>query len=882
MLRVLLPRIRALFTRRRDESRLRREVNEHLELLAAEHVRHGLSPDAAREAARRDFGGVESMKDRYRDERRFNWLDNFTRDLRFGLRMVARRPGLLVVLVLTMALGIGINTAVFGLMRVLILSPLPVPEPDRIVFVTATDFQVHSIPNYIDLRDRNTTFSQLVAYRPSPMALETPDGARHVSGSLATGNYFEALGVRPIRGRFFTAADEAGPGSAPVAVLGFGFWNNTFRGDDAIVGREIRINGFPFTVIGVAPPGFRGMDLFYKGDLWVPMAMQQQIVGRLTLGVRGIRNSNRVFGRLRPGVTHEQAEADVNRVAAALVREYPEDNARLGYSVGRAGSSSDHTRGAAVRIVTSIFAFAGLVLLAVCVNLTSVLGARALERVPELATRASLGASRGRLIGQLVVETMLVCAAGCGAGLLVTAVLLRLMAALFDMPGLPVAFAVRLDTVAMGFAALLCLLTLAIGVTLPARQVWRSDPQLLLGRDTGRVTSRHTVRDLLLGVQVAMCCLLVAGCLTSLRGLQRSLAVPLGFDPDGVTIATFDLAQAGYSPDEGRAFQARALQAVAALPGVTEAAYAHSLPLTQIDQSSRFVYPEGTVEFGAATAINAQYFHVSPGYFAFMRTRLIAGREYTELDGPGQRRTVVNETFARRVIAVANAAQAVGKTFRINADAGPIEIIGVAEDGKYVSLHEEPHPVLFPAAMGAYQALTTIAVRSALPDEEVLAQVRNVVRRMDPRIPLRLEGRLTEALGFAFLPARAAATALTAFGVLAIVIAVLGIYGVAAYTISGRTREIGIRMAMGARPGQVIAGVLRSPIVTLCAGAAAGIVASIAAGRLLTTIVTNATTTEPIVLAGTVSAMMLAAGAAGWKPARRALTLDPARTLRES
>ena len=858
-------------------------MHTHLDLLAAEHVRRGFSPQAAREAARRDFGGVESMKDRYRDERRFNWLDNFTRDVRFGLRMVARQPGLLVIVVLTMALGIGINTTVFGLMRALVLSPLPVPEPDRIAFVTATDFRVHSIPNYRDLRDRNRTFSELVAYRPSSMAMNASHGAGQVWGTLATGNYFETLGIAPVRGRFFGAADESSPGSAPLAVLGYAFWNSTFRGDDAVIGREIRINGFPFTIIGVAPPGFRGTDLFYQSDLWVPMVMQREIMGRLNLDARGQRNNTRVFGRLNPGVTIEQAEADVNRIAAALAKEYPQHNARLRFTVGRAGSPSDMTRGEAVPVVTGIFVLAGLVLLAACVNLAGVLGARVLERAPELATRASLGASRGRLLGQLLVETTLVCAAGGVAGIAVADGLLRLLAALFVVPGLPVQFAVRIDTGAMGFAMVLCLLAVAIAVFVSARQAWKCDPQQLLVRSAApAVTRKNTTRDLLLGLQVAVCCVLVTGCLVSLRGLQRSLVVALGFDPEGVVIASFDLAKAGYSPEEGRAFQTRALQAVAALPGITEAAYAHSLPLTQIDTSTRFVYPEGTVEFGAATATAAQYFHVSPGYFAFMRTRLIAGREYTEFDGPGRRGTVINETFARHVVGVANPAQAVGKTFRINAQAGPIEVIGVVEDGKYVSLDEEPIPVLFPASMGAYQALTTIAVRSTLPDQEVLAQLRNVVRNMDPRVPLQLEGRLIDALGFAFLPVRTAATALTAFGLLAIVIAVLGIYGVAAHTVAGRTREIGIRMAMGARPGQVIAGVLRRPIVTLCAGAAAGIVASIAAGGLLTTIVTNATTTEPIVLAGTVSMMMLAAGAAGWKPARRALALDPARTLRES
>jgi ABC-type antimicrobial peptide transport system permease subunit len=319
---------------------------------------------------------------------------------------------------------------------------------------------------------------------------------------------------------------------------------------------------------------------------------------------------------------------------------------------------------------------------------------------------------------------------------------------------------------------------------------------------------------------------------------------------------------------------------VAALPGVTEAATAHALPLTQIDQSTRSVFPESAVDFGAASAISAQYFHVSPGYFAFMRTPLVAGREYTTVDGPERRIAIVNETFARQVIGVTDPASAVGRMFRVNAQT-PVEVVGVAADGKYVSLNEDRSPVLFLPSMSAYQALTTIVVRSTLPDTEVLAQLRSVVRSMDPRVPLQLEGRLTDAMGFAFLPARSAAIVLGAFGILAVVIAVLGIYGVAAHVLAGRTREIGIRMAIGARPMQVLVGVMKRPILSLGAGAAAGLAASVASGRVLTAVVSNATTTEPLVLAGTVSVLTLAAVAAAWKPGRRALRLDPARTLRE-
>lgn len=384
---------------------------------------------------------------------------------------------------------------------------------------------------------------------------------------------------------------------------------------------------------------------------------------------------------------------------------------------------------------------------------------------------------------------------------------------------------------------------------------------------------------MLLGLQLALCCVLVTGCFVSLRGLMQALALPLGFDPRGVTISIFDLGPAGYTADDGRRFQARLLDAVRALPGITEAAYANALPLTP-DQSTTTVFPESTTDFGPTRAISGASYQVSPGYFRVMRTRLLAGREFTAFDTTDRSRVaIVNETFTRRVVGTPDA---IGRRFRMGPGPNDIrEIVGVVEDGKYFSLSEDPRPTVFWPATDLYSSSTAIVVRSTLPPAEVMSQLRRVVRNLDARVPLQAEGPLSAANALFFLPARAATIALGAFGLLAISLALTGIYSLAAYSVSARVREIGIRLAIGARSHDVLRSILGRTAVILAAGACAGIAAGIAVSQLLTAVVYHASPGDPVILIAAAGTMAFVGLGAAWVPARRALAIDPAQTLRD-
>ena len=521
-----------------------------------------------------------------------------------------------------------------------------------------------------------------------------------------------------------------------------------------------------------------------------------------------------------------------------------------------------------------------LVLLAACANLASVLAVRVIDRFRELAIRASIGATRGQIFRQISTETLLLCLTGGVAGLALAVVVLRLLSRWQGPMGLPIQLDVAPDARLLVFAVVASLVTALCAVMAPARRACRSNAADLIRQVAGPIRVRRwTSRDALLGIQLALCCILITSCFVSLRGLTHALALPLGFDARGITVSIVDLNIVGYSPAEGLAFQTRALDAVRALPGVTEAAAANALPLTP-DQSSTAAYPESTADFGPASAISAAYYHVSPGYFRLMRTRLLAGREFTAFDTPESPRVaIVNETFARRVVGTADA---VGRQFRIGRRPDDLrQIVGVVEDGKYFTLTEDPRPAVFWPIAASYNSSTVIAVRSTLPTAEVTNQLRRVIRALDPRIPLMSDGPLSDANALFFLPARAATIALGAFGLLAISLALTGIYGLAAYSVSARVREIGIRLAVGARSFDVLRSILGRTAVILAAGACVGIAAGMAVSQLLTAVVYHASPGDPVVSIAAAGTMTLVGLGAAWVPARRALTVDPAQTLRE-
>jgi predicted permease len=711
------------------------------------------------------------------------------------------------------------------------------------------------------------------------MGLSAGAGAERVWGYLATGNYFDALGIQPALGRFFHAADDLRPGSSPLAVLSYASWQTRFQSDPQIVGKTIRINSLPYTVVGVAPRGFRGTELFYLPEIWVPMMMQAQIeASNPWLEERGTSNCW-VIGRLLPGVSRAAAEANLNALAAALGKEYPATDEGWKLSLAKPGLVGDTLRAPAAAFFAGLMILAGLVLFAACANLACLLSARAADRFREMAIRVSIGAGRLRIVRQLLTEAVLLALMGGACGCALAAVLLRLLSHWHAPLDFPMQLEVDPDGRVLLFTLAVSTLTGLLFGAAPARQAWRLNPnQSLKGMPSEhKLRRKWAVRDLLLAFQVALCCVLVTASFVSLRGLAQAVGTRPGFEAAGASALSFDLGLAHYNLADGRDFQRRALDEVSRLPGARAAAYGNSIPLS-IDQSTTTAFPEQASDRRAIKGIQAGYYQVSPGYFQALGTRLLAGRDFTWRDDRNVPRVaIVNEIFARKVVGTS---QAVGRRFRLFSGT-PIEIVGLVENGKYQTLTEQPRAAVFWPSAQSYNPTTVMIVRSSMNEARMAGQMQQAIRRLDPRLPVYDVGSMTQMLGGAFLPARAATVALVVFGMLAVMLALTGIYGLTSYSVSRRLREIGIRIALGAGSGQVLRPVLGRIGLLLAGGMAAGLAAGAAASQLLANVVYQATSRDPLVLAAVAVTMSAIALAAALGPARRALSLDPLQALRQ-
>ncbi len=882
-LRAALLRLCGLFPGARRDRELSEEIQSHLQKHIDHNQRAGMPLGEARRQAFLAFGGVEQTKERYRDRRGVPAFDVLRQDVRYALRTFGRNPGFAAVVVVTLALAIGVNALAFGVVNAVIFRPLPIDHPERVVFVQPNvESEVsHSFPNYRDLRDRNVTFEGLFGYRMSPMDVEVNGDPRRAWGYLATGNYFDVLGVRPAIGRFFHEADDQKPGAAPFAVLSHDFWMAQFHGDPSIAGTIIRINRLPYTVIGVAPASFVGTEVFFRPRLWVPMMMQAQIeVGNPWLENRSTFNLM-VAGRLKAGVSPVQATANVNVVAGSLAREYPESNKGLSFRLTKPGLLGDSLRSPVQAFTVGLLALAALVLLIACANLASTLAARGADRAREIAIRLSIGASRGRIIRQLLTETLMLSSAAGAAGYLIAYVASAALST-WQLPiDLPTRFDIHPDTFVFLFTFAASIAAGLIFGLAPARQTSTVDANATLKSldgATGRQRNRWPLRDVLVAVQVALCFVLVAACLLSLRGLQQTLTMPVGFEPKGVSMVGFQLGLGGYDRSRGMAFQQRALEAVNRLPGVDHAAFSNSLPLN-INQSSTEVFPEIPSNQRTSRGRAVVPYAVSPGFFDTLGIPIRRGRAIEARDIFGAPRVaVVNETFARQILRTSDA---VGRRFRFEPNAPPIEVIGVIGDGKYRSLTEDPQPAVFTAILQRYDSETTLVVRASVPEDQMVAQIRGALTQLDPALPLHSAGSLEHMLALPRLPNRAAATALSAFGLLAIILAATGIHGVVAYAVARRRREIGIRVAIGATASDVLRLVVGRMAALVAAGAIAGLGLAILLGPLLTQVVYLASPREPVVLAAVGALVLLVGLIACWAPAVRSLRIEPVIALRQ-
>jgi len=808
-------------------------------------------------------------------------------DIRLALRQLRKSPGFTLTAVLTLALAIGANAIVFSILNALILRPLNVTHPETLFMLErgygsgANTTTSQSYPDYRDLRDRNHSFDALAMYNiMGGVGLDTGQGNPSVVWPYTvSGNYFDALGIQPYLGRFIHASEEHGQNSVPEIVLSYALWHSTFNADPATVGRTVQINKHPFTIVGVAPPEFRGTELFFAPDLWIPIVDSPQIAGWSSLEERG-NHSPWVIGHLKPGVTPAAATADLNTVANSLAKTYPKTDDGLRFSLSRPGLAGN-TLGQPTRaFMFGLTVLAALILLAACANLGSLFAARTADRAREIAVRMALGSSRKLVLRQLLTEAVMVSLAGGVCGMAAAVVILRVLSTWRPIPNVPINIPVNPDANTYALAVLLAVFSGLVFGLVPVRQVLRSDPwQIIRSGSTGIGGARRlTLRDVLLGLQIAICAVLVTASLVAVRGLTRAMQSNYGIQPDNVMLVHSDLKMAGYNDDQSVLMQKRMLDAAAAIPGVAAVGYGDRLPLS-IGGGDSSVYVDTTTDFRPTNAAaDAQNFSVSPDYFRAAGTVMLAGRSFTMHDeDKAPIVAVVNREFARKLFGSVD--KAVGNHFKFWGG-NRAEVVGVVGDGKYQTLTEDTKPAMFFSFLQHTSTETWIIVRSQRDPQEIASALQRSMHGLDPALPLEIRTWHSE-LDSALFVARVATVSLGVLGLLGAMLAVTGIFGMAAYTVSKRLRELGIRIALGAARHELLGAALGRTFRLLAIGSIAGMVLGVLATGVLSSIVYQATPKDPVILGCVVLTMLCVGLAAALIPARRALAVDPMILLRE-
>ncbi|HLY39780.1 MAG TPA: ADOP family duplicated permease [Terracidiphilus sp.] len=877
--------IRVLFSKLFRRSDLADEMDEelhaHIEHRADDLERSGLTRIEAERQARVEFGGREHYKEESYRALGANFFQILLQDVRYSLRVLRKSPGFTVAAIFTLALAIGANAVVFGVMDALVLHTINVPNASNLYgteFGTDPGFQ--SYPSYIDLRDRNHSFQELAAFNFTlGTALDPGNDPQAASGFATTGNYFSVLDTQPYLGRLYTAADEHGPGSAPYLVLSYGYWHSRFQDDRGIVGRVVRVNKHPFTVIGVAPPDFAGTLMFVSPDFFMPIVEQEVIGGNSLTDRANTQALFESFGHLNPGVTQKQAEADVNRVAAELAKAYPREFDAKHIVIERTGLTS--FRGPVHGFVAALMALAGLILLAACANLGGLFGAHAADHAKEVALRLALGSTRQRILRQLMTEAMLLALGGGILGVLVGMPLLRRLSTWHPFAGAPLHIPVTMDMRIYAIALILAIVSGLLFGIVPMRLVMQAHPyQFVKTGSMTKVGRKITLRDSLLVVQIAICALLVTASLVAVRGLLRSVNASYGFEPRNTMLAGVNLASAGYAGDRIPQFNRRMIDAMASIPGVQAVGLVNNYPpLVYTAAFREKVYREQTHDRTAAgVAIQPYRFNISPGYLKAAGTTLLAGRDFSWQDD----KTVpvpalANQEFAVRMFGSVRGSM--GQHFRIS-DGTLVEIVGIVQDGKYLALTENQEPAILMPSMLYDDPQSYLVVRSKSDPQWLHKRMRAKLRELDAGLPVDIQSwnQLLEVVQF---PAKVATMALGVLGLMGAVLSITGIFGMAAYSVSKRLKELGIRIALGARRKEVLSTALGRAVRLLALGSVAGLILGLLASRVLASIVYQATPRDPWVLAGVVLAMALLGLIATWIPAQRALSVDPMALLRE-
>ena len=908
-------RLSRLFHRHKQDAHLDSELRFHVEQQTAENIAAGMSADEARRSALAQFGGLEYIKEETRDARGTQLIESLMQDIRFALRMLRKSPGFTTIAVLTLACGIGANTAIFTLINSVLLQPLPgIANPGQLISLfrmqKGDPFGVNGYPDYVDYRDRNHSFSGLAAHAATWMNLGTGEPER-IIGDIVTGNYFTVLSVQPALGRLIVPDDDTKRDANAVAVLSYSLWERKFGASRSILGSRIVLNGYPFTVIGVAPRKFTGVLAALRTEVWVPMSM-------LNEGMPSSRGQHyfeerawgwmRIFGRLKTGVSFEQAQTDMRVVAQQLALAYPVTNTGHSVALGRGVGIDPDDRASLAGFLRLLFGAVGLLLVIACANIAGLLLVRATGRRREISVRLALGATRRRLIRQLVTEGLCMSLASGALGLMLAPWIISISVHYAQPTSVIRDTNVNPDARVLAFTLLVAILAGVAFTVLPALR--SSSLDMLKSLKEGAPTaprSQSLLQRLLATAQVSASFVLLIASGLLFHSMHKILNTDPGFDTNNVFIASINLTMQGYeNANDGSAstfrntdgeavdgkrgdiFYHQLFGRVARLPKVSSASLSTSVPPNPWPGGVSVFHPGEEPpqyllrgqEFQRGVRVNIV--NVSPHYFQTLGIPLIQGRDFDlEDDDSAPGRAIVSRNLAERMWPGENA---VGKRISLPSLEGPprppLEIVGVAADCKYLSLTEPAPLILYVPFFQGYSGRATIALHTALPPGVALAELRQAVADLDKTLPVFEAKTMQEQVAFSVWQQEMASSLIGAFGLLAVFLAALGLYGMIAHSVSQRTHEIGIRIALGAQRTQLLRMVIREGILMALTGVAAGIVGSIALSRVLRNLLFGINASDPATFVAVAGLFTVVTFVACYIPARRAMKVDPLVALR--
>ena len=884
-------RMAGLFREEKRERELAAEMESHLQMHIDDNLRAGMTAEEARRQAQMKLGGIEQTKEAYRERRGLPMLETFLQDLRFAARMLRKNLSVTTIVVLTLALGVGANTAIFGLVNGLLLQRLPVPAAEQIaaLVIQSGDSSLgalgFSYPQFVEFREQTApiceVFGSATAWRLN-FAAEGHSDTLTIGG--VSSNYFSALGVKPALGRLVLPSEGEHPGEPAILVLSYSFWQRRFGGDPQVIGKQVRVGGKPATIVGVMEKEFRGQFSVFEMDAYAPLSTAFDKSSAINFWNSRDIHLMLVLGRLKPGVTLAQAQSRFDVISRRLAAQYPVTDKDLSVRVmdERLSRPIPYANNAFI-VFSGLFLILGaLVLLLACTNIANILMARASVRQREMAIRAALGGARYRLVRQMLTETMLTALLGGIAGVALGAGLSH-FASSTHLSNIPVRLGFGFDWRVFVYALAAVLFTAIAAGLSPALRATRADVNTALhqgGRADAGGKARHKVRGDLMAAQVAgsLMLLIVAGLFVrSLRAVEH---MDIGFDPNQLLNVRLDPSLHNFSETQTKEFYRSLETKIRALPGVQSASLASAVPVAYMLERES-VYIEGRPVPPGQKAPEMMFNSVDAPYFETVRVRVLLGRAFTDADSETSPRVaIVNETMARLFWSGENP---IGKRFGLSSDAGPfVEIVGVARDGKYRVLAEDPQPYFYVPLTQHFTSQRTLQIRSSIPLESLAPIVQREIQALDANDPIEEIQTMKESLGgtLGYFIYRLGASLAAAMGLLGLLLAVVGVYGVVSYAATQRTQELGIRMALGASPRQILALLLKQGARLVIAGLLFGLAGAWALTRAMTHMLVGVSPSDPLTYLSVAALLSFITLLACWIPARRAVRVDPTVALR--